>query len=175
MKKFTCLTIALTLFSITTSFAQLIPFGFVRNCMTYQRTTVTDELTKKHFYLLNRNMETVSNPLMKGATYYSNQSDGDVTNGEIRVLSLIDGSKGITEITFFNGEKNNYTKNFEDVYNQMVNFFKDEKSFKSAKYNTTIKYFFRDKTYYYVYTYNNVPSIVISNYKIEKEYFDRKD
>jgi hypothetical protein len=74
-----------------------------------------------------------------------------------------------------NGEKNDYTKNYDDVYNQMVNFFKDEKSFKSEKYKTEIRYFFRDKTYYYTYRYNNVPVIVVSNYKIDKEYFEKKD
>jgi len=151
--------------------AQLMPFGFIKNCMSYGRTTVTDELTKKQFILVERNQQVVTNPLMAGSTYYSNEKDRNPALGEVAVLSQINGSKLITEISFRSGSKNNSEKNFTDVYNQMVNFFKDEKSFKSARYKTEVKYFFRDKNYYYTYTVNNIPTIVVSNYKIETDYF----
>jgi hypothetical protein len=160
-------------FSIS-SFAQLMPFGFVKNCMSYSRTTVTDELNKKHFTLIDRNYQKANNPLLQGSTYYSNQTDRTPGAGEVAVLSQINGSKQITEISFISGSKNDYSANFEDVYKQMVNFFKDERQFKSAKYNVDVNYFVKDKVYYYIYKLKDVPVIVVSNYKLDEEYFDKK-
>jgi hypothetical protein len=155
------------------SYAQLMPFGFVKNCMTYARTTVTDELNKKHIVLIDRNYQKAQNPLLTGATYYSNQTDRTPGIGEIMVLSQINGSKQITEIAFISGTKNSYSDNFDDVYKQMVNFFKDERTFKSPKYND-VNYFTRDKVYYYVFRVKDVPTIVVSNYKLDEDYFGKK-
>jgi len=156
-----------------TSFAQLMTFGFVKNCMTYARTTMTDELNKKHITLIDRNYQKANNPLMMGSTYYSNQTDRTQDIGEVMVLSKIDDSKQITEISFISGTKNSYSANFDDVYKQMVNFFKDERTFKSPKYND-VNYFAKDKVYYYVFKVKDVPTIVVSNYKLDEEYFGKK-
>jgi hypothetical protein len=158
----------------TFSFAQQMPFGFVKNCMSYQRTTVTDELNKKHFTLVDRNYQKANNPLMNGATYYSNEPQRTPGTAEVAVLSLINGSKQITEISFISDSKMDYSKNFDDVYKQMVNFFKDERSFKSPKYNTDVNYFAKDKVYYYTYKDKGTPIIVVSNYKLDEDYFGKK-
>lgn len=157
-----------------TSFAQLMPFGFIKNCMTYSRTTVTDELSKKHFSIIDRNNQKANNPLMNGSTFYSNETDRAPGIGEVAILSQINGSKQITEISFISGSKNNPSANFDDVYKQMVNFFKDERTFKSPKYNIDVNYFAKDKVYYYVYKDKGTPVIVISNYKIDEDYFGKK-
>ncbi len=151
-----------------------MPFGFVKNCMTYARTTVTDELNKKHFELIDRNYQKAGNPLLIGASYYSNVKERTDGIGEIAVLSQITGSKQITEISFNSGTKNNYSDNFNDVYKQMVNFFKDERSFKSPKYNVDVNTFVKDKIYYYIYKFKDTPIIVVSNYKLEEDYFGKK-
>jgi hypothetical protein len=164
---------AFLLFFGSSSFAQILPFGFVKNCMTYSRTTVTDELNKKQIKLVDRNYQKANNPLLQGSTYYSNEADRTPGLGEVAVLSKIDGSKQITEISFINGTKNNSTANFDDVYKQMVNFFKDERTFKSPKYND-VNYFVRDKVYYYVFKVKDVPTIVVSNYKVDEDYFGKK-
>lgn len=153
------------------SFGQLMTFGFVKNCMTYGRSTVTDELKKKQYVLIDRQMQAPANKLFEGAARYSNEKDDGATKGEISVVSLINGAKQITEISFVNGSKNDFSKNFTEVYNQMVSFFNDEKHFKSSKYNTDVIFFSRDKNYYYSYKNNGVPVIVISNYKITEDYF----
>jgi hypothetical protein len=155
------------------AFAQLMPFGFIKNCMSYGRTTVTDELNKKHIGVIDRNYQKANNPLMNGSFYYSNQTERTPDIGEIAVLSKIEGSKQITEITFASGTKNSYSANFDDVYKQMVNFFKDERTFKSPKYND-VNYFSRDKVYYYVFKVKDVPTIVVSNYKLDEDYFGKK-
>jgi hypothetical protein len=162
-----------TIFLFTTSSAQLMTLGFVKNCMTYARTTVTDELKKKHFLTVERKMES-PNKLLDGATYYSNQPSKNSSTGEIAVLSQIAGSKQITEISFLNGTDNNYVNNYNDVYNQMVSFFNNETNFKSPKYgNVDVIKFTRDKNFYYVYKNKNIPTIVIANYKIDEDYFGR--
>ncbi|OFY84956.1 MAG: hypothetical protein A3F72_18410 [Bacteroidetes bacterium RIFCSPLOWO2_12_FULL_35_15] len=152
------------------SFGQLMTFGFVKNCMTYGRSTVTDELKKKQFFLVERQMQAPANKLFDGAAYYSNEKE-DKTKGEIRVLSQINGSKQITEISFVNGSKNDFSKNYTEVYNQIVSFFDNEKAFKSSKYKTDVLKFSKDRNYYYIYKINGIPTIVISNYKIEEDYF----
>jgi hypothetical protein len=164
---------AVLIFFCSFSFAQILPFGFVKNCMSYSRTTVTDELNKKQSKLIDRNYQKANNPIMQGSTYYSNEADRTPGLGEVAVLSKIDGSKQITEISFINGTKNNSTANFDDVYKQMVNFFKDERTFKSPKYND-VNYFTKDKVYYYVFKVKDVPTIVVSNYKIDEDYFGKK-
>jgi len=169
MKKNILFLAFISVLTVKSSYAQLMTFGFVKNCMSYARTTMTDELNKKHFSIVSRKVESAGNKLLDGATYYSNQKEK--TDGEIRVLSQINDSKKITEISFVTGLQNDYSKNYEEVYNQMVSFFKDEKTFKSDKYNVPVNYFERDKIYYYTYENNKIPTIVISNYKLEKDYF----
>jgi len=153
------------------SFAQLMTFGFIKNCMSYERTTVTDELKKKQFFIVDRSADIVNNKLLLGATYYSNNKDRDAAKGEISVLSHINVSKKVTEITFVSG-KNDYSKNFTDVHNQMISFFNNETTFKSPKYKIDVLQYIKDKTYYYVFTNNNIPTIVIANYKIDEDYFE---
>jgi len=53
----------------------------------------------------------------------------------------------------------------------MIKFFNNEKPFKSEKFKTDVLVFAKDKIYYYVYTFNKIPVIVIANYKIEDTYF----
>ncbi len=163
--------IFITLISILTfnASAQLMSLGFVKNCMTYDRTGLTNELFKKHYEIAERSIPTAQNPMLVGATSYSNEKVS--ANGEIKVLSLINDTKKITEIYFVNGPKNNYDKNFTEVYNQMVSFFDNQTSFKSKKYNTDVTKFTKDKVSYYVYKIKEIPVIVIANYKIEDEYF----
>lgn len=160
----------LCVFASTQSFAQLMTFGFIKNCMTYKRSTVTDELKKKQIFLLDRKAP-AGNMLMQDASYYSNEKSGDSTKGEIRVLSLINGSKQITEISFIDGSVNDYSKNYNDMYNQMVSFFNNEKAFKSGRYKTDVLKFSKDKNYYYVYKNGSRPVIVVANYKIDEDYF----
>ncbi|HEX8517462.1 MAG TPA: hypothetical protein VF868_14795 [Bacteroidia bacterium] len=167
------LILFIVLLSGTASFAQLMPFGFVKNCMSYSRTTVTDELNKKHFTLIDRNYQKANNPLMNGSTYYSNQADRTEGAGEVAVLSLINGSKQITEISFITGTKMNVSANYDEVYKQMVSFFKDERTFKSPLYND-VNYFKRENVYYYVFKVKGVPTIVVSNYKLDEDYFGKK-
>jgi hypothetical protein len=171
MKKKILFIAFIALTSSFASYGQLMTFGFIKNCMTYARTTMTDELNKKHIVLMDRNVKNAANKLLEGSTYYSNEKD--LSKGEIKVLSQINGPKQITEISFISGT-NDYSKNFNDVYNQMVAFFKDERTFKSSRYKSDIKMFAKDKVYYYTFENNKVPVIVVSNYKIDDDYFEAK-
>lgn len=171
MKKKILLFALIAILANNRSFGQLMTFGFVKNCMSYGRSTVTDELKKKQFFIVERQMQAPANKLFDGAAYYSNEKEEDKTKGEIKVLSQINGSKQITEISFINGSKNDFSKNYTEVYNQMVSFFDNEKAFKSSKYKTDVLKYSRDKNYYYVYKFNGIPTIVISNYKIDDDYF----
>ncbi|MCW3083546.1 MAG: hypothetical protein JWP12_912 [Bacteroidetes bacterium] len=170
MKNKIILLALVSFFLMNKSFGQLMTMGFIKNCMSYARTTVTDELKKKQIFMIDRKAPT-PNKLLQDAVYYSNDKGGDSIKGEIRVLSSIIGSKQITEITYITGLDNDYSKNYNDVYNQMVSFFHTEKPFKSGKYKTDVLKFTNDKSYYYVYKNGSRPVIVISNYKIDDEYF----
>ncbi len=171
MKNKILLLSVIKLFAVTITNAQQMTFGFVKNCMSYGRTTVTDELTKKQFFVAERQKKDAANKMFEGATYYSNEKERDIIKGEIAVLSQINDSKKVTEISFINGSKNDFSKNYNEVFDQMIKFFNNEKPFKSEKFKTDVLVFAKDKTYYYVYTFNKIPVIVIANYKIEKEYF----
>ena len=117
-----------------------------------------------------------ANKLMDGATYYSNEVMRDATTGEITVLSQINGSKQITEISFIDGTKNDNSNNYNDIFNQMVSFFKpNESTFKSPNYDKAdVVRFTRDKNYYYAFKKKNTPTIIISNYTIDEEYFGKE-
>jgi len=108
---------------------------------------------------------------MEGATFYSNEKERELSFAEIDVLSLISGTKKITEITFLKGGKHDYAKNFGEIYNQMTSMLNKTAAFQSKKYNTEVNTFTKDKIYYYTYKVNDSPVIVISNYKIDQEYF----
>ncbi len=168
MKKYiiVCLTALLT---YTSASAQLMSLGFVKNCMTYDRAPYENELFKKHYFSVEKSVANPQNSLLAGACSYSNEQAP--ANGEIKVLSLIKDSKRITEVYFVSGPKNDYSKNYTEVYNQMVSFFNNQTSFKSTRYNVDVTKFTKDKFFYYVYKLKEIPVIVISNYKIDEEYF----
>ena len=150
--------------------AQFMSLGFIKNCSSYKKTTFEDELTKKHFFLVQK-PATVSSPLLAEAVAYSNEKKENAgTAGEIKVLSLINEKLNLTEITFFNGSKN-YWKNYNEIFKQMVNFFNNQQSFKSLKYKTDVALFSKDNIFYYAYKNGEIPVIVISNVKLENTYF----
>ena len=153
----------------TSACAQLMSLGFVKNCMTYDRTAYTNELFRKHYFMVENAIATAQNNLLVGAMSYSNEKIP--ANGEIKVLSLIKDKQRITEIYFVNGQKNDYSKNFTEVYNQMVSFFDNQLVFKSSKYNVDVTKFTKNKIYYYVYKLKEIPVIVVANYKLDDLYF----
>jgi hypothetical protein len=165
------LLFTIILFSVhINSFAQLMTFGFVKNCMSYKRETVTDELTKKHFFIVDKKTESSEEDLLAGSTYYSNQKE-PTNSGEIRVRSLIEDKKKITEISFIKGLENDYTNNYKDVYKQMVSFFNNGNTFKSAKFKTDVSVFVKNGIYYYAFTKYETAVILISDNPLEKKYF----
>lgn len=174
MKKTIFITALACMLMSAGAYAQQITFGIIRNCTSYTRPMATDELNKKHFTLIDKNYQKAQNPLLKGATYYSNETDRTPDLGEVAILSQINGSKVITEFSFISGTKNNSGPNFDEVYKQMSNFFKDERTFKSPVYNVDVNYFVRDKVYYYIYKLKDTPVIVVANYKLEEDYFGKK-
>lgn len=168
MKKSLVFLVAVLCFS--TASAQLMSLGFVKNCMTYDRTAYTNELFRKHYFTVENAIQTAQNPLLVGAMSYSNEKVP--ANGEIKVLSLIKGKEQITELYFVNGPKNNYDKNFTEIYNQMVSFFDNQTTFKSTRYaNVEVTKFTKDKVYYYVYKLDKIPVIVVANMKLDETYF----
>ncbi|HEY0031512.1 MAG TPA: hypothetical protein VGC65_12180 [Bacteroidia bacterium] len=168
MKK-VILVCIIAIITSTSASAQLMSLGFVKNCMSYDRTALTNELFKKHYEVVERSIATAQNPLLVGAMHYSNEKNP--ANGEIKVLSLINDSKKIAEIYFVNGTKSNYTNNYAEVFKQMVAFFDNESSFKSTKYDTNVTKFTKDKVHYYTYKIKEIPVIVVANYNIDEAYF----
>jgi hypothetical protein len=158
------------LFFYTQATAQLMSLGFVKNCIQYKRTTYTDELTKKHFFLSQDKVETPVNMVLAGASYYSNtKKEAVAAKGEIKVLSLISETAKITEITFTNAT---YYNNYNEVFKQMVNFFSNQQSFKSKKYKTDVAKFSKDGIFYYAYKNGEAPVILVTDAKIEEKYFN---
>jgi hypothetical protein len=155
----------------TPSFAQIITFNLLKGCNSYDRTSFTEEFAKKHFYIVEESVKKANNKLMEGGTLYSNQKDRDLGIAEINVLSVINGAKKITEISFLKGSKYDYSKNYGDLYTQMNSMLTKTASFQSKKYKTEVTTFTKDKVYYYAFKIKDVPYIVIANYKIEEEYF----
>jgi hypothetical protein len=170
MKSKFFIVIAFFVLSYTQVNAQLMSLGFVKNCMQYKRTTYTDELTKKHFFLVQDKVETPANMVLAGASYYSNTKTEDVaTKGEIKVLSLITDASKITEITFTNAA---YYNNYNEVFKQMVSFFSNQQSFKSKRYKTDVAKFSKDGLFYYAYKNGEIPVILVTDAKIEEKYFN---
>ncbi len=158
----------LSVFCFTQLNAQQMTLGFVKNCIGYKRTTYTDELLKKHFLLIQENMEAPSNVVLKGAALYSNASKQNPAAGEIKVLSLISDKMKVTEITFASAS---YFNNYNEVFKQMVNFFSNQQSFKSTRYKTDVAKFSKDGIFYYAYKNGEIPLIVIADTKLEEIYF----
>lgn len=157
--------------AITKSFAQTLPFTFIKNCITFDRQPFTDDMTKKKFYVVEESVKGAKNKAMEGATFYCNEKERELGYAEIDVISLINGTKKITEITFTKGGKHDYAKNFGEIYNQMNSMLTKTTAFQSKKYKTEVTTFTKDKIYYYTYKVGEIPVIVISNYKIDEEYF----
>lgn len=155
----------------TTSVAQTLPFTFIKNCITFERQAFTDDMTKKKFYVLEESAKKTKNKLMEGATFYCNEKERELGYAEIDVLSLINGTKKIVEISFMKGGKHDYAKNFGEIYNQMNSMLNKTAAFQSKKYKTEVNTFTKNQVYYYTYKVNEMPVIVISNYKIDEEYF----
>lgn len=153
------------------AFSQTLPFTFIKNCITFERQPFTDDMTKKKFYVVEESVKGSKNKAMEGATFYCNEKERELGYAEIQVLSVINGTKKITEITFTKGGKHDYTKNFGEIYNQMNSMLNKTVAFQSKKYKTEVTTFTKDKIYYYTYKVGEVPVIVISNYKIDEEYF----
>ena len=105
--------------TINKSIGQTLPFTFIKACGTYERQAFTDDMTKKKFYILEESTKKTTNKLMEGATFYCNEKERELGFAEIVVLSQINGTKKITEITFKKGGKHDYTKNFGEIFNQM--------------------------------------------------------
>lgn len=159
------------IFAAKHSIAQTIPFTFIKTCGTFEREAFTEDMAKKKFYVVEESVKNTKNKLMEGATFYCNEKERELGNAEIDVLSQIKGDKKIVEITFTKGKKHDYTKNYGEIYNQMTSFLNKTASFQSKKYKTEVSTFTKNKIYYYAYKVNEVPVIVISNYKIDTEYF----
>lgn len=157
--------------TINKSIGQTLPFTFIKSCGTYERQAFTDDMTKKKFYVAEEAVKGAKNKLMEGATFYCNEKERELGFAEIHVLSIINGTKKIVEISFLKGGKHDYTKNFGEIYNQMNSMLNKTAAFQSKKYKTEVTTFTKNQVYYYTYKVGEMPVIVISSYKIDEEYF----
>ena len=171
MKSKTLLIALISLFAISKSFSQTLPFTFIKNSITFERAAFTEDMTKKKFYVVEDATKKTTNKLMEGATFYCNEKERELGFAEIHVLSIINGTKKITEISFLKGGKHDYTKNFGEIYNQMSSMLNKTAAFQSKKYKTEVSTFTKNQVYYYTYKVGDMPVIVISTYKIDEEYF----
>lgn len=156
---------------ITKSISQTLPYTFIKNCITFERAAFTEDMTKKKFYVAEEPVKKTNNKLMEGATFYCNEKERELGYAEIHVLSVINGTNKIVEISFLKGGKHDYAKNFGEIYNQMSSMLNKTAPFQSKKYKTEVTTFTKNQVYYYTYKVNDTPVIVISNYKIDLEYF----
>lgn len=162
------LLIAFSILMYTQAYAQSMSLGFVKNCSSYKRETYTDELKKKHFLLVQDRVENPSNMVLSGASYYSNASKENTAAGEIKVLSLLSEKIKITEITFSGSA---YYNNYNEVFKQMVSFFSNQQSIKSKRYKADVAKFSKDGIFFYAYKNGETPVILVTNAKIEEQYF----
>ncbi len=169
--KFKILFLALiSIFTINKAFAQTIPFTFVKACTTFDRAPLTEDLTKKKFYVVQEAVKGASNKVMEGATFYCNEKERELGNAEIDILSQINGAKKIMEFTFKKGNKHDYAKNFGEIYNQMGAVLNKTAPIQSKKYGE-VNTFTKNGIYYYTYKVGEVPVLVVASYKIDTEYF----
>ncbi len=161
----------ISVLATTQSFAQIVTFSLLKSCNSYDRKGFTDEFGKKRFYIVEESVKKASNKLMDGGTLYSNQKDRDLGIAEINLLSVINETKKITEISFLKGSKYDYSKNYGDLFNQMNALFTKREKFQSKRYKTEVTTFTKDKVFYYAFKIKDIPYIVIANYKIEEAYF----
>lgn len=171
MKTKTLLFALFSFFVANKLVAQTLPYTFVKNCITFERAAFTEDMTKKKFYIAEESVKGAKNKLMESATFYCNEKERELGFAEIHVLSVINGTKKIVEISFLKGGKHDYTKNFGEIFNQMSSMLNKTASFQSKKYKTEVNTFTKNQVYYYTYKVNDVPVIVVSNYKIDEEYF----
>ncbi len=171
MKTKTLLFALISLLLSTKSFSQTLPYTFVKNCITFERPAFTEDMTKKKFYVAEESVKGAKNKSMEGATFYCNEKERELGYAEIHVLSVINGTKKIVEISFLKGGKHDYAKNFGEIYNQMNSMLNKTAAFQSKKYKTEVNTFTKNQVYYYTYKVNDTPVIVISTYKIDEEYF----
>lgn len=171
MKTKTLILAGISMLIFTCSFAQTLSMTFIKSATTLERQAFTDEMTKKKFYIVEESSKKSTNAIMQGGTFYCNEKERELGYAEIDVISQITGTKKITEITFLKGGKHDYTKNFGEIYNQMTSVLNKTAAFQSKKYKVEVSTFTKDKIYYYTYKVNDVPVIVIANYKIDEEYF----
>ena len=161
----------ISVLTATQSFAQIVTFSLLKNCNSFDRKGFTDEFAKKRFYIVEESVKKPKNKLMEGGTLYSNEKERDLGIAEINVLSVINGTKKITEISFLKGSKHDYSKNWGDLHAQMNSLLTKTASFQSKKYKTEVNTFTKDKVYYYAFKISDVPYIVVSSCKIEEDYF----
>ena len=98
--------------------SQTITFPFIKSSITYNQTKLADELYKMNFYLANKKMEVVSNKMLEGGQYFSNEKERKLRNGEIGVISNKTGDKRIIELSFSYTNKT-YADNYDVLYNQI--------------------------------------------------------
>lgn len=171
MKSKILLFALISILATNKTFSQTLPYTFIKNCITFERAAFTEDMTKKKFYVVEESTKKTTNKLMEGATFYCNEKERELGYAEIHVLSIINGTKKITEISFLKGGKHDYAKNFGEIYNQMSSMLNKTAPFQSKKYKTEVTTFTKNQVYYYTYKVNETPFIVISNYKIDEEYF----
>ena len=131
------------------SIAQTLPFTFIKACATFERSAFTEDMTKKKFYVVEESVKGAKNKLMEGATFYCNEKERELGYAEIDVLSLINGTKKVVEISFKKGGKHDYAKNFGEIFNQMSSMLNKTAPFQSKKYNTEVSTFTKNQIYYY--------------------------
>lgn len=149
---------------------QTIPFTFIKSCTTFDRAGLTEDLTKKKFYVAQESMKGTASKAMEGATFYCNEKERELGNAEIDILSIVNGDKKICEFTFKKGNKHDYGKNFGEIYNQMKSVLNKTASIQSKKFGE-VETFTKNGIYYYTFKVNEVPMIVVASYKVDAEYF----
>ena len=154
----------------------ILDFTFVKNCITYSDNTLTDELNKKGFSLLNNTTED---------RYYSNQVerentvnvDGSISFGssEIAVHRYLLGEKNTVRsigIHFSPSEDSIYIKNFLRIEKSIIKSSTFQKEFYSSKFQTVIKkYVDAAGVFYYIYWDTGFGCIMLAKHRIDELYF----
>ena len=151
--------------------AQTLTLTFLKNCIAYSDTKFADELYKAEFYLANKKMEITSNKSLIGGQYFSNDKERKLNNnnGEISVIANKSQGNKIVVLSFFMNDL--YKDNYNSLYSQIKAHFKKEKSFYSLKYKSDVDKYTFNNYFYYIYSDDNTPCILISNARQEEGYF----